>query len=295
MSLSGGTPVAIDLIYSRPRPKVRPGSLSAVRPQTIAGRHTEKDAPFISLRAHSIYPARQKAVERWVRVGTQEGEMLFRDRFHAGRLLADRLSQYANVPGVLVCALPRGGVLVGFPVAEALNAPLDVVIVRKLGVPGQQEVAMGAIATGGVCILSQELIEGLGISTQAVETVIAREQRELTRREALYRGAAPAPQIRGRTVILVDDGIATGATMRAAIAVVKEQQPKQLVIAVPVAPASMELAAEPDEIVCLAQPEPFYAIGQFYEDFHQVSDEEVRDLLQRAARRIARSGASTVA
>ncbi len=200
-------------------------------------------------------------------------------------------------PDLLVCALPRGGVLVGSPVAEALNAPLDVVIVRKLGVPGQQEVAMGAIATGGVCILAQELIEDIGISTQAVEAVIAREQRELTRREALYRGAAPAPQIRGRTVILVDDGIATGATMRAAVAVVKQQQPMQLVIAVPVAPASecRELAAQPDEIVCLAQPEPFYAIGQFYEDFHQVSDEEVRDLLQRAARRIARSGASTVA
>ncbi len=223
--------------------------------------------------------------------------MLFLDRIQAGRLLADRLSQYANDKGLLVCALPRGGVLVGFPVAEALNAPLDVVIVRKLGVPGQQEFAMGAIATGGICILSQEVIEGLGISNRAVEAVIAREQRELTRREVLYRGYAPAPQIRGRTVILVDDGIATGATMRAAAAVVRQQQPKRFVIAVPVASPSScaELVAQTDEIVCLAQPESFLAIGQFYEDFHQVSDEEVRDLLQRAARRIAPRGASTVA
>ncbi len=223
--------------------------------------------------------------------------MLFHDRIHAGQLLANRLARYAKDPDILVCALPRGGVLVGFPVAEALNAPLDVVIVRKLGVPGEQELAMGAIATGGVCVLSQELIEVLGISTQAVEAVIAREQRELTRRETLYRGAAPPPQISGRTVILVDDGIATGATMRAAAAVIKQQQPKQLVIAVPVASSSScaELEAQADEIVCVAKPEPFYAIGQFYEDFHQVSDEEVRDLLQRAARRIAPRGASTAA
>jgi predicted phosphoribosyltransferase len=221
--------------------------------------------------------------------------MLFRDRIHAGRLLADRLSHYARDPDLLVCALPRGGVLVGFPVAEALNAPLDVVIVRKLGVPGEQEVAMGAIATGGVCVLSQELIEYLGISTEAVDAVIAREQRELARREALYRGDAPAPQIRGRTIILVDDGLATGATMRAAAAIVQQQQPKRLVIAVPVAPPARLLEVQADEVVCLARPEPFFAIGEFYEDFHQVSDEEVRDLLQRAARRIARRRASTVA
>jgi len=222
---------------------------------------------------------------------------MFHDRIHAGRLLADRLSRYAKDLDLLVCALPRGGVLVGYSVAEALNAPLDVVIVRKLGVPGENEVAMGAIATGGVCVLSQELIQGLGIPSRAVEAVIAREQRELARRETLYRGAAPPPQIRGRTVILVDDGIATGATMRAAAAVIKQQQPKQLVIAVPVAPPSscVELEAQADEIVCVAQPESFFAIGQFYEDFHQVTDEEVRDLLQRAARRIALRGASIAA
>jgi putative phosphoribosyl transferase len=220
--------------------------------------------------------------------------MLFRNRSHAGRLLAGRLSQYANDPDLLVLALPRGGVVVGFPVADALNAPLDVVIVRKLGVPGHPELAMGAIASGGVRILSKQLINHLGISMQAVEAVTAREQRELARREALYRGAAPAPQIRGRTVLLVDDGIATGATMRAAAELVRQQEPERLVIAVPVAPPSTcaELAVQADEIVCLAQPESFFAIGEFYEDFQQVSDEEVRDLLQRAQERISRRRAS---
>jgi putative phosphoribosyl transferase len=223
--------------------------------------------------------------------------MLLRDRIHAGRLLADRLTRYAREPALLVLALPRGGVLVGFPVAEALNAPLDVVIVRKLGVPGQSELAMGAIASGGVCVLSHELIETLGIPSRAVEAVIAREEQELARREALYRGGAPAPQIRGRTIILVDDGIATGATIRAAAALVRRQQPGRLVIAAPVASPSTcaELADQADEIVCLARPEPFFAIGDFYEDFHQVSDEEVRDLLQRAAARIAQRGARSVA
>lgn len=220
--------------------------------------------------------------------------MLFRDRIHAGRLLAVRLSQYANDPDLLVMALPRGGVVVGFPVADALNAPLDVVIVRKLGVPGHPELAMGAIASGGVRILSKQLINHLGITMQAVEAVTAQEQRELARREALYRGASPAPQIRGRTVLLVDDGIATGATMRAAAELMRQQEPERLVIAVPVAPpsTSAELAVQADEIVCLAQPESFFAIGEFYEDFHQVSDEEVRDLLQRAQERISRRRAS---
>ena len=220
--------------------------------------------------------------------------MLFHDRIHAGRLLAVRLSQYANDPALLVCALPRGGVLVAFPVAEALNAPLDVVLVRKLGVPGHPELAMGAIASGGVRILSKPLIDHLAISLQAVEAVTAREQRELARREALYRGDAPGPQIRGRTVILMDDGIATGATMRAAAALVRQQQPKRLVLAVPVASSSAcaELAVEADEMVCLEQPELFFAISEFYEDFHQVSDEEVRDLLHRAQARISRPGPS---
>lgn len=213
--------------------------------------------------------------------------MIFQDRMHAGRLLAGQLSHYAGQSGLLVCALPRGGVLVAFPVAEALNAPLDIVIVRKLGVPGQPELAMGAIASGGVCVLSHDIIDYLGIPAQAVEAVVAREQRELARREAAYRGGSPPPGMRDRTVILVDDGIATGATMGAAAELVRHQHPRRLVIAVPVAPASScgKLAGLADELVCVARPEYFNATGDFYEDFHSVSDDEVRSLLRRAAQR----------
>jgi putative phosphoribosyl transferase len=216
--------------------------------------------------------------------------MFFRNRMHAGRLLANRLARYARDPDVLVLALPRGGVVVGYPIAAALNVPLDVVIVRKLGVPEYPEFAMGAIASGGIRVLSAEVIEQLGIPEQAVEQTIAREELETTRREALYRGTAPAPQICGRTVILVDDGIATGSTMQAAVAAVRQQQPKRLVIAVPVAPPSAcaDLAGEVDEFICLQQPEMFFAIGEFYKDFLQVSDEEVQELLKRAADRSGR-------
>ncbi len=223
--------------------------------------------------------------------------MLFRDRNHAGQLVAAQLRRYVNAPDLVVCALPRGGVVVGFQVAEALNAPLDVLIVRKLGVPGQEELAMGAIASGGIRVLQHDLIETLGISAQLVDAVTEEEQRELARREALYRGDAPALQFRGRTVILVDDGIATGATMWAGAAAVRQQQPKRLVIAVPVAPpsTSIELTTQADEIVCVARPESFFAIGGYYKDFHQVSDEEVRELLQRAAKRVASRGTSTAA
>lgn len=218
--------------------------------------------------------------------------MLFRDRSHAGRLLAVRLAQYANAPELLVCALPRGGVVVAAAVAEELNAPLDFVIVRKLGVPGQPELAMGAIASAGVSVLSHSLIAQLGITAGEIEQVLAREQHELMRREALYRGGAPAPQVRNRTVILVDDGIATGSTMRAAASLVRQQQPKRLVIAAPVASPSScaALVDVADEIVCVVQPEHFFAIGEFYQDFLQVSDDEVRELLQRAAARMAHHG-----
>jgi len=220
---------------------------------------------------------------------TRDGEKLFRDRHHAGRLLSARLRRYVNKPDLLVCALPRGGVVVGFRVAQVLNAPLDVLIVRKLGVPGMKEVAMGAIAPGGIRVLQHDLIDRLGISTQVIDELTAEEARELARRQALYRGDAPALEIRGRTVILVDDGIATGATMWAGAAAIRQQQPKRLVIAVPVAPPTIlpELVAQADEIVCVARPTSFFAIGEFYGDFHQVSDEEVRELLRRAAKRIA--------
>ncbi|PSH04193.1 MAG: phosphoribosyl transferase [Acidobacteria bacterium] len=216
--------------------------------------------------------------------------MRFRDRIHAGQLLAAQLSKYIAAPDVLVCALPRGGVVVGFQVAEVLRSALDIVVVRKLGVPGQKELAMGAIASGGIRVLRHDLIEELEISDRVLETIVAEEERELERREAIYRGGAPPPEISGRTIILVDDGLATGATMWAAAVAVRQQQPKRLVIAVPVAPPSTctELSAQADEIVCISRPALFAAIGEFYEDFHQVSDEEVKDLLRRAASRTSR-------
>jgi putative phosphoribosyl transferase len=212
--------------------------------------------------------------------------MLFRDRFDAGRQLAALLAPYANAPKLLVLALPRGGVEVAFPVAVALHAPLRLCIVRKLGVPGHPEFAMGAIASGGIRVLSEQVISRLGISDSAVQATIAREEQELARREALYQGTAGLPQIEGQTVILIDDGIATGSTMRVAAAAVRQKGPKRLVIAAPVAAPSTlaRLAPEADEIVCVSRPEDLEAISQFYEDFRQVSDEEVRELLERAAR-----------
>jgi putative phosphoribosyl transferase len=209
----------------------------------------------------------------------------FRNRTEAGRLLAQRLQGYANVPDVLVLALPRGGVPVGYEVARALNAELDVFLVRKLGLPGYEELAMGAVASGGIRVINRGLIESLGISQEEIDAVVEREERELARRERLYRGNKPPPRIRGRTVILVDDGLATGSTMRAAIAALREQQPAKLVVAVPIAAPSTcdELADEVDDIVCAVTPEPFYAVGLWYEDFSQTTDEEVRELLQRAA------------
>jgi predicted phosphoribosyltransferase len=211
----------------------------------------------------------------------------FRDRVDAGRELAERLRSYAHGADVLVLALPRGGVPVAFPVAEALHAPLDVFLVRKLGVPGHEELAMGAIATGGVRVLNQDVIDGLGIPERMIETVAAREREELERRERLYRDGRPAPMVSGRTVILIDDGLATGATMRAAAAAIRVQQPARLVVAVPVAaPATCEeFRAEVDEIICARTPEPFYAVGFWYDEFSPTTDEEVRDLLSRAARK----------
>jgi putative phosphoribosyl transferase len=223
--------------------------------------------------------------------------MLFRDRNHAGSLLAKELLRYARDPAVLVLALPRGGVLVASPVASALEAPLDVVIVRKLGMPGQEELALGAIGSGGVCVLSHDLIDMLGVSSRVIETIIAREEREVQRRERLYRGDAPVPQITGRTVILVDDGIATGASMKAAVAVVRHQNPGRIIVAAPVASprTCAELQAQVDEVVCPYRPEDLMAIGAFYQDFHQVSDEEVRECLQRAARHAIRRRRPNVA
>jgi putative phosphoribosyl transferase len=213
--------------------------------------------------------------------------MRYHDRTEAGQRLAEMLTAYANRPDILVLALPRGGVPVAFEVAEVLNAPLDVFLVRKLGVPGHEELAMGAIAAGGVRVLNEEVIRLLRIPAAAIDTVAAQEQQELERRARHYRSGRPALDVHGCTVILVDDGLATGATMRAAAAALRQQQPARIVIAVPVASsvACQELKAEVDEIVCATTPEPFHAVGLWYEDFEQTSDTEVRDLLAHAARR----------
>lgn len=209
----------------------------------------------------------------------------FQDRTEAGRLLASKLKAYADRPDVVVVALPRGGVPVGFEIAQGLHVPLDVIVVRKLGVPGQEELAMGAIASGGVRVLNRPVVRLLDINASQIESVAAAEQQVLERRERLYRGGRAALMIRGRTVILVDDGIATGSTMRAAIAALRQQQPAHLIVAVPVASLSTvhELKAEGVEIVYVRVMEPFGAIGAWYENFTQVADEEVSGLLEFAA------------
>lgn len=206
---------------------------------------------------------------------------LFRDRREAGRLLAEKLAAYANRPDVLVLALPRGGVPVGYEVARALSAPLDVFVVRKLGVPGYEELAMGAVATGGVRVLNDQLVERLGIPESLIDAVAARERQELARRERLYRGNRPPPDVRGRTVILVDDGLATGATMYAAIEALRQQIPARIVVAVPTASPENceEMKTKADEVICAITPEPFHAVGRWYRDFSQTTDEEVGVLL----------------
>jgi len=209
---------------------------------------------------------------------------LFRDRREAGRLLAAKLAAYANRPDVLVLALPRGGVPVAYEVARALKAPLDVFIVRKLGVPGHNEFAMGAVASGGVRVLNNETVRALRIPEYLIDKVTAQEQQELARREHLYRGNRPAPDVRGQTVILVDDGLATGSTMLAAIKALQQQQPARIVVAVPTAAPETceELRAEVDDVICAMTPQPFHAVGLWYEDFSQTTDEEVRNLLSLA-------------
>jgi putative phosphoribosyl transferase len=209
---------------------------------------------------------------------------LFVDRTEAGKLLAARLTRYARRSDLIVLALPRGGVPVAFEIARALSAPLDVFLVRKLGVPGHEELAMGAIATGGVTVLNRDVVEHLDIPHGIIVTVAREEQQELERRQRLYRGDRPAPDVRGMTVILVDDGLATGSTMRAAIAALKKLLPRAIVVAVPVAPPSTveELKNEVDEVVSVFTPEPFDGVGRWYQDFLQTTDQEVRNLLDRS-------------
>lgn len=207
--------------------------------------------------------------------------ILYRDRLEAGRILATKLTAYADRKDVVVLALPRGGVPVAFEVAKALQAPLDVFVVRKLGVPGHEELAMGAIATGGMYIVNEHVVHMLAIPDSVIEEVAEREQKELERREQLYRDDLPPPDVRDRTIILVDDGLATGSTMRAAVAALRKQHPAHIVVAIPVAAPVVrdEFKAEVDEIVCASTPEPFFGVGYWYEDFSQTSDEEVHDLL----------------
>jgi predicted phosphoribosyltransferase len=212
--------------------------------------------------------------------------MLIKDRRHAGLMLAEKLRHHQNRDDVLVLALPRGGVPVAFEVARILGAPLDVFIVRKLGVPGQEEYAMGAIASGGVRVINEDAVRYLRISNEVIDAVAVKEGKELERRERAYRGSQPLPDFGGRTVILIDDGLATGSTMRAAAAALRAKRPARLIVAVPVAAPDTcdEFRSEVDEIICAATPEPFLGVGRWYGDFAQTTDEEVHELLEQASR-----------
>jgi predicted phosphoribosyltransferase len=209
----------------------------------------------------------------------------FRDRREAGRALASKLSKYAGRRDVIVLALPRGGVPVAYEVARALEAPLDVFLVRKLGIPGHEELAMGAVATGGVRVLNVPLVRSLGIPESVVESITSKEQSELERQERLYRSRRPPVDARGKTVILVDDGLATGATMVAAIQALRKLAPERIVVAVPVAARDTceQLESVADDVLCAVTPEPFHAVGLWYEDFSPTSDDEVRELLEAAS------------
>jgi putative phosphoribosyl transferase len=213
----------------------------------------------------------------------------FLNRTEAGRQLAAELTRYASRSDVLVLGLPRGGVPVAFEIALALDAPLDVFIVRKLGLPGHEEFGIGAIASGGVRVVDESVLRAYGVDADVLDRITERERRELERRERLYRDERPFPSLADRVVILVDDGLATGSTMRAAIAALRAEHPREVVVAVPVgAPETCAAIAKlADDLVCLETPDPFYAVGLWYQDFEQTDDEEVHDLLERAAARTA--------
>ncbi|MBV8587143.1 MAG: phosphoribosyltransferase [Verrucomicrobia bacterium] len=207
----------------------------------------------------------------------------FEDRREAGQLLAAKLNKYAQTTGLLVLALPRGGVPVAFEVAKALNAPMDIFVVRKLGVPWEEELAMGAIAPGGIRVLNEEIVSSMGIPNEIIEKVAEDEANELKRREIAYRGHTAPPEVAGKTVIVVDDGIATGSTMRSAVAALRRHDPSKLIVAAPTAAASSceELRDGADEVVAVITPEPFYAVGAWYRAFAQTSDDEVRELYRQ--------------
>ena len=213
---------------------------------------------------------------------------LFQNRREAGKILAKRLLKYADRSDVIILALPRGGIPIAYEIALAMKAPLDVVIVRKLGLPGREELAIGAIASGGVQIMNQDIVQMLGIDAATISSVLEQELQELERREENYRGSRPAPELRDRTVIVVDDGLATGASMRAAVMGLRAQSPAQIVVAVPAAaPQAIELLEpEVDEMICMISPDPFEGVGKWYKDFAQMTDEEVRSLVEDADRRL---------
>src|SRR5437667_7927679 len=217
--------------------------------------------------------------------GVPRMERAFPNRTEAGRLLAEKLERYAGRDDVIVLGLPRGGVPVAYEVARRLGAPLDVFIVRKLGVPGFEELAAGAIASGGVRVLNEDVMRSIPHADEAIDAITIRETAELERREQIYREGRPPPELRDRIVILVDDGLATGATMRAAVKALRERGAAKIVVAVPVGPPDTchELEERADETICLSTPEFFQAVGQYYEDFSQTSDEDVRELLSQAA------------
>lgn len=209
--------------------------------------------------------------------------IIFTSRSEAGHLLAGRLRSYTNQADVIVLGLPRGGVPVAYELAAALHVPMDIFLCRKLGAPGREELAMGAIASGGVRVLHQDVMDAIGVSARELDEITERESRELDRREKVYRGDTPPPNLSRRTVVLVDDGIATGSSMEAAILALRAQQPARIVVAVPVAPPSTVVSLRPlaDELVCLAEPKSFRGVGEFYKDFRQLTDDEVRVLLRR--------------
>jgi putative phosphoribosyl transferase len=223
------------------------------------------------------------AMSGWSGLARRNARRVFRDRRDAGEVLGDELASYRGTADLLVLGLARGGVPIGWQVAHALRAPLDVFVVRKLGVPQWRELAMGALASGGGMVINENLVRNLGIGDDEMQSAIERETEELRRREHAYRGDRPAVDVAGKTVILVDDGIATGASMLAAVRAVRANHPSAIVVAVPVGPPSAcrELAAEADDVICATMPPGFEAVGQVYEDFHQVSDDEVRELLAR--------------
>jgi putative phosphoribosyl transferase len=211
--------------------------------------------------------------------------MYFSDRYEAGQFLAHKLAKYRPEPDLLVLALPRGGVPVAYEVAKYLDAPLDIFLVRKLGLPGHEELAMGAVADGGIVVLNEDVVRSLNISEEVICEAAHRERQRIQQQRQTYRDGQPAPAIRGRTVILVDDGLATGSTMRAAVAALRKQQPKRLVVAVPVGASETcaELGDDVDEIICAVTPESFMAVGMWYDDFSPTSDNTVRALLEEAS------------